>query len=571
MFPGIHIPKFLYRRKRIAILLREAEALSTEELRREEVLARLFKNFSSFLHESREEKIQEELRNELNQKNRNEVLRTYFGRILNILMTIRSIIKTTDELNKRILGNMQEINSLAKQHARSRWLFISTKERAFFYDFRKLCDKRHQDVTSVDNLLRLVLGHIDEMIRVVNGGLSNKDNLNADNILKLLEPEKKKFVEICMAELKGLGFEVESLEAISKLENLDQVIFGDDFLKKSKQVRKIRSWNFRFKALAATYIFAVYFGAQIVIPTAFTTYQISTDSTQVYSQATYARIQHESTRLHFESADHKVTTGIFVKNLKQIETNKVMILVHGRGNNATTLLPYVEKLRLDIADVDFFSINMRGHGIDSSGGFFRSSTLGIKEAFDVVGAINFLADGGYEEVIVYGHSAGAAAVINALAEHKNLLAPKIKIKGVIVEKTYAHLEEFLRRNHENLFSNFGVNMLLAKNHVPNVIPTSSLQKSITIKSSERIAGYRTSQSNPAESIKKIGARTMVIGSQNDDVLTTGEDAIEIYNNSKHGTLVMDPIRGRNLKQAHEPSFDNPKIVHEIARFINSVM
>ncbi|MBI2582299.1 alpha/beta hydrolase [Candidatus Woesearchaeota archaeon] len=109
---------------------------------------------------------------------------------------------------------------------------------------------------------------------------------------------------------------------------------------------------------------------------------------------------------------------------------------------------------------DFLAVNMRLHGPESPNPLAtlrtRVNTMGWKEAFDVVGAINYLASKGYKEIVVYGHSMGGAAVINAIGLHKDKISANIEIKGVIVEKTWASTHDFFYRLHQKWMSNFGV-------------------------------------------------------------------------------------------------------------------
>jgi|ETN02SMinimDraft_2_1059926.scaffolds.fasta_scaffold108150_2 hypothetical protein len=133
MFSGIHIPKFFGgRRKRITQLLKEGEELSSKELEREEVIASFFKYFSEFIQESKEKEIQKELENQLGEKEREEVLVPYFGRLLDILTKIRSVLNYLEESNIKILENVDELNKLVEEHNKSRWRLIPRDEKNSF-------------------------------------------------------------------------------------------------------------------------------------------------------------------------------------------------------------------------------------------------------------------------------------------------------------------------------------------------------------------------------------------------------------------------------------------------------
>ena len=278
--------------------------------------------------------------------------------------------------------------------------------------------------------------------------------------------------------------------------------------------------------------------------------------------------------IHFKSYDYIDLSGILVKNKENAQTDKVMLFVSGKSSNATGNLKYINEIRGFTENIDFLSINLRYHD-PSTGGFLRGTTLGVKEAFDVVGAINTLAEMGYTKVVVYGYSIGGAATINALGKYSNLLSKEIKVEGIIVEKTYANLRELLERSHGNLFSNLGVSAVApfvgAKEFFPKVLPVSVMQTDLSIKLGEKIGGFEVSGNDPAETIKNINVPVIVIGSEHGDIFTTENDAEILANNARHSKLIIAKNGSTSLIERHSPEFDNTIVIGSMIQFVNSLL
>lgn len=573
MFSGIKIPFFGGgRRGKISKLLKEGERLSSRELEREEVLANLLKYFNDFLQESKEEKIKEQLKATLQTGNQKEVLLPYFGSLLVILRKIRSITDHMLKSNSEILHNVEELKALVEQHNRSRWRLIPLDERNFFLDFQKVCNKRYMERQSINNLLSAVSERVSGMAARIEKDLRNPDNIDYNGLSEFLNSEKQAFFEVAKAELKNFGFEVGSLEEISDLEELNQVIFSRQFLDKAKQGKKIITWNNRIRRIAAIYICVFYIGSQLVVPTWLSSIAVSpTSSTRIHYTEVYQKLEQTSSIVHFKSYDNLDISGIMVKNKMSLPSHKAMLLVHGRNYNATWLLPYVNELRDSTQGIDFLSINLRKHGPDTPYAV-RATTIGLDEAFDVVGAVNYLAEIGYDEVIVYGHSIGGAAVLNALGKYRGLLSSEIQIKGVIVEKTFANLRDLMRNVHRNLFSNLGVSMAAplsgAKEFFPKVIPSSDPMRSLTMKLTEKISGFDISENNPSESIRHIDAPVMIIGNKGGDVYMNEKDVGILAANAKHPIPLIVQSEHNSLTDRHIPEFGNPEVIQAMHQFLS---
>lgn len=573
MFSGIKIPFFGgSRRGRISQLLKEGERLSSRELEREEALANLLQYFNDFMQESKEEKIKEQLKAGLQAGNQKEVLIPYFRSLLAILRKIRSIAYHMLKSNNEILRNVEELKALVEQHNKSRWRLIPLDERNFFLDFQKVCNKRYMERQSINNLLSAVSGRVSSMAARIEKDLRNPDNIDYNSLSEFLNSEKQAFLEVAKAELRNFGFEVGSLEEISDLEELNQVIFSRQFLDKAKQGKKITAWNNRIRRIALVYISVFYIGSQLAVPTWLGSMSISPASTRIHYTEVYQKLEQNFTTVHFKSYDNLGISGIMVKNKMGIPSHKAMLLVHGRNYNATSLLPYVDELRDSTQGIDFLSINLRKHGPDTPDSLVRTTTLGLNEAFDVVGAINYLAEIGYDEVIVYGHSIGGATVLNALGKYQGLLSSEIQVKGVIVEKTFANLRDFMRNIHRNLFSNLGASMAAplagAKEFYPKVMPSSEPMASLAMELTERISKFDISENNPSKSIRHIDAPVLIIGNRGGDVYMNEKDVGILAANAKHPIPLVVQSEHSSLTDRHIPEFGNPEVLQAMHQFLS---
>jgi len=575
MFSEIRIPFFSGRRKRITKLIKEGEELSSKELQREEVLARLFKFLSEFIQESKAEKIEEELKKALKENEKEEVLVPYLKRILIILRKIRYILHHMISSNTAILENVKELKTLVEQHNRRRFRLIPLDERTFFLDFQKVCKKRYDERESINRLLNSVWAPINNMILLIENGLKDVDQINNQQVLELLNSEKQIFLLIAKAELKKLGIEVENLEEITDLEELNQVIFSRQFLNKARQGRKLTTWNNRLRRIAAVYIAVFYIGFQIALPTYFSSLMVNqTSSTRIHHAEIYQRLQENFRTIIYTSSDGIQNTGILVKNKLHTQTERVMLFASPKDTNSTVNLRYIDKLRSSTKNIDFLTINLRNQGPENPR-WIGSTGMGLTEAKDVVGAINYLAEIGYKEVIVYGQSLSGAAVIHALGKYQALLSNEIEIRGVIIEKTFANLHEFYERTHKQAASVLGLTAALSgQKKFPNIpvvsklLEPSPLQTAIVMKATEKLSGFKVSDNDPSEAIKLINAPVLVIGNETGDVFMRKSDSVTLANNAQHGKLFL-VYSDKSLIARHGQEDENPRVLAEMIRFANS--
>jgi pimeloyl-ACP methyl ester carboxylesterase len=108
-------------------------------------------------------------------------------------------------------------------------------------------------------------------------------------------------------------------------------------------------------------------------------------------------------------ADDLKISGWLIKN---DSTRDAAILFHGHGSQKGSLIDqarYLRSLGYSILLIDF-----RAHG-DSDG---TTCTVGYNETEEVKTAFEFMREKGYEKIVLYGSSMGAAAVIKAVRDYQ---------------------------------------------------------------------------------------------------------------------------------------------------------
>ena len=147
--------------------------------------------------------------------------------------------------------------------------------------------------------------------------------------------------------------------------------------------------------------------------------------------------------MNIETTFFKATDGVDLKGIiykTQSKTNKVLISIHGMATNCIKERDEKIAVKVNELNIDFFAFNNRGHDIvnyikkenqekqELAGTTYEE----ISESYnDIVGAINYATNHGYEEIYIMGHSLGCTKTIytyNKLIEEKTLE----KIKGIIL-------------------------------------------------------------------------------------------------------------------------------------------
>ena len=117
---------------------------------------------------------------------------------------------------------------------------------------------------------------------------------------------------------------------------------------------------------------------------------------------------------------------------------KAIILVHGRdASKQNAISGKFPELAAEINKAGFavLMIDLRGHG-ESEG---KRYTFGVQERWDVLGAVDFLIEQGFEpgQIAALGISLGGAAVIGAAAAEQ-------AIGAVVLESTFADIHALIK-------------------------------------------------------------------------------------------------------------------------------
>ncbi len=115
-------------------------------------------------------------------------------------------------------------------------------------------------------------------------------------------------------------------------------------------------------------------------------------------------------------------------------SKRVLIALHGKGTNRVDVLELSSKLWEN--DYNVLLFDMRGHG-QSDGDHF---SFGQYEQFDIVGAVNFLKDQGFQptNIGIIARSMGAASAIMAMSQTSD-------IKAGFMDSAYADFGELAQQ------------------------------------------------------------------------------------------------------------------------------
>lgn len=134
------------------------------------------------------------------------------------------------------------------------------------------------------------------------------------------------------------------------------------------------------------------------------------------------------------------TVDLFTKDKTKLEgwyipvdsAKGTVVIAHALFGNKETMLSYAYEFHSMKYNV--MMIDLRGHG--NSGG--QTTTLGNRESEDVKLAYDFVAAKGEKNIILYGFSLGAVAVIKSVYDYS------IKPTHIIIDEPFASLEDHLR-------------------------------------------------------------------------------------------------------------------------------
>ena len=195
-----------------------------------------------------------------------------------------------------------------------------------------------------------------------------------------------------------------------------------------------------------------------------------------------------------ETVTLKATDGIINKGLlyNGEKTNKIIISIHGMATNCIKKRDEEIAKKAHEIKVDFLTFNNRGseivkyisyeHGKRKLGG---TAFENVEECYyDIVGAINFCIQKGYNEIYLLGHSLGTTKIVytyNKLIENKeektlNKIKKVILLSLIDIPKV---LQIYLNKDFANLLT-YAKN--LEKEHMENILmPEKSFIHPISVK------------------------------------------------------------------------------------------
>lgn len=126
-------------------------------------------------------------------------------------------------------------------------------------------------------------------------------------------------------------------------------------------------------------------------------------------------LNYEDVSFYSKADDHIKMSGWWIP---RPDSYKVLILLHVKNGDRTFPLSLTKPLWDNGYNLLLF--DLRGHGLSEGGNY----TYGFKEQYDVLGAVNFLKDKGFQgpRIGVIGWSMGAASAIMAMSQTPDIQA-----------------------------------------------------------------------------------------------------------------------------------------------------
>lgn len=219
----------------------------------------------------------------------------------------------------------------------------------------------------------------------------------------------------------------------------------------------------------------------------------------VAAQLTEVEHQPQSTTpaehgLDFEDTTVRTRDGLALAGwfIPATESERAVVLVHGHTACRSCEFDgrFVEfAAQLQAAGFNILMIDLRAHG-QSEG---RRFTLAGKERWDVLGAVDWLHQGGFEKIGVLGVSLGGAASAGAAADP----AVGQSIKALVLDSNFGNVREVV----ENRFPE--------ASGLPNVfLPGTFLMGRL-------LFGIRVNEVRPVDHLPEIEAPVMLVFSEND--------------------------------------------------------
>ena len=142
--------------------------------------------------------------------------------------------------------------------------------------------------------------------------------------------------------------------------------------------------------------------------------------------------------LPFEDITLKTSDGLDLKGwfIPQTKSDKVIVALHGYPADKGDVLPALLFLNSDY-NLLFFDFRYFG----GSEGFY--TTAGAKEVQDLLAALRFLKERGFQKIGVWGFSLGGAVALMTTGESSD-------IKAIVSESSYAELSLMARETYRYL-------------------------------------------------------------------------------------------------------------------------
>lgn len=149
--------------------------------------------------------------------------------------------------------------------------------------------------------------------------------------------------------------------------------------------------------------------------------------------------------MNIETTFFKATDGVELKGIKyksKNKTQKILISIHGMATSFIKKRDEKIAEKLNELNIDFLAFNNRGHDLinyikkanKEKEELAGTSYEEISECYyDILGAVNYAIQNGYNEIYLMGHSLGSTKIVYAynkfLEENKDIVD---KIKGIIL-------------------------------------------------------------------------------------------------------------------------------------------
>lgn len=289
-----------------------------------------------------------------------------------------------------------------------------------------------------------------------------------------------------------------------------------------------------------------------------------------------------------ETVTLKATDGIINKGLlyNGEKTNKIIISIHGMATNCIKKRDEEIAKKAHEIKVDFLTFNNRGseivkyisdeHGKRRLGG---TAFENVEECYyDILGAINFCIQKGYNEIYLLGHSLGTTKIVytyNKLIENKeektlNKIKKVILLSLIDIPKV---LQIYLNKDFANLLT-YAKN--LEKEHMENILmPEKSFIHPISVKTFLRYARdnkeidfAKYGEDTKLEKLNNIDVPLfMRWGTDNEMILQRPEELVDIVNNIiENPNKNIDYVDGAN----HGYEGKEKELAEEIIDFIKNI-